>query len=709
MAEVFRAETEPIAGITRPVAIKRIARFGDPDLAAMLVDEARIWVRLQHPNIVRVVDFGEEAGDWFLALELVEGATAARLIADGPLETRLALCIGERVARALAYAHSLAREDGAPLGIVHRDVKPANILVSTSGEVKLTDFGIARAADRVTRTVAGVIKGSVPFLSPEQVREEKIDGRSDLFSLGCTLHLLLTGEYLIPGTREAMLTTLGRGAIPAPRAEIPAAVRALIAALTANDPKRRPASAADVARQLRGMLLPESPEDLEPMLGALVRRSTGDRPSRGGATPASAPLPEKTAPAVPLHTVTRPSAPAAPEPATATMPEAPPPAMKRVVPLEPAPARSLFVRIVRDRRAVLLTFAILLPAIAVAAAGQAFFCRQLRSSSEDPPGDYARAAETEALVCRWCSDTPEQRTAAALARARAGDFSASAIAKLGASPIELRAAATIRVAASGWDAAQARKEISLLQADRSEESACLAQVLAFDTGLTSAIDAVSMAGSRCGAVLHGSERLAWGALPDAETAFEALPTEAGLLGRAAVAVRAGKSETLVESVLIAAARASTGAGDDVTGLWIASSWAPLPGEHGRLATPLDDDGEIAALVRGDLAARGGKLELAAKIWERSRARGAGWEDLAVRLADASIAAKRPDRAATDLLHADPHFGASRARRVREIRLRIARREYEEARRAIARLSEDARVGAALEGEILASQSAAAIR
>ena len=218
-----------------------------------------------------------------------------------------------------------------------------------------------------------------------------------------------------------------------------------------------------------------------------------------------------------------------------------------------------------------------------------------------------------------------------------------------------------------------------------------------------------MAGSRCGAVLHGSERLAWGALPDAETAFEALPTEAGLLGRAAVAVRAGKSETLVESVLIAAARASTGAGDDVTGLWIASSWAPLPGEHGRLATPLDDDGEIAALVRGDLAARGGKLELAAKIWERSRARGAGWEDLAVRLADASIAAKRPDRAATDLLHADPHFGASRARRVREIRLRIARQEYEEARRAIARLSEDARVGAALEGEILASQRAAAIR
>ncbi len=697
MAEVFRAETEPIAGITRQVAIKRIARFGDPDLAAMLVDEARIWVRLQHPNIVRVVDFGEEAGDWFLALELVEGATAGRLIADGPLETRLALCIGERVARALAYAHSLAREDGAPLGIVHRDVKPANILVSTSGEVKLTDFGIARAADRVTRTVAGVIKGSVPFLSPEQVREEKIDGRSDLFSLGCTLHLLLTGEYLIPGTREAMLTTLGRGAIPAPRAEIPAAVRALIAALTANDPKRRPASAADVARQLRQMLLPESPEDLEPMLGALVRRATGDRPSRGGA------------PAVPLHTVTRPSSPAAPEPSTATLPESPPPAPKRVVPPEPAPARSLFARIVRDRRAVLLTFAILLPAIGVAVAGQAFFCRQLRSSSSEVPGDYARAAETEALVCRWCSDTPEQRSAAALARARAGDFSANTIAKLGASPVELRAAATIRVAASGWDAAQARKEISLLQADRSEESACLAQVLAFDTGLTSAIDAVSMAGSRCGAVLHGSERLAWGALPDAQTAFEALPTEAGLLGRAAVAVRAGKSEALVESVLIAAARASTGAGDDVTGLWIASSWAPLPGEHGRLATPLDDDGEIAALVRGDLAARGGKLELATRIWERSRARGAGWEDLAVRLADASMAAKRPDRAATDLLHADPHFGASRARRVREVRLRIARREYDEARRAIARLTEDARVGAALEGEILASQSGTATR
>ena len=154
MAKVYRAETQPVAGVTREVAIKRLL-YGlqtDPALAEMLVDEARIWVRLQHPNIVNMIEFGEHEGDFFLALELVEGVTAAELLQEeGPLPVREALAITERVARALGHAHALA-DHGKPLGIVHRDVKPGNVLVSTRGEVKLTDFGIARATDRVTRT-----------------------------------------------------------------------------------------------------------------------------------------------------------------------------------------------------------------------------------------------------------------------------------------------------------------------------------------------------------------------------------------------------------------------------------------------------------------------------------------------------------------------------------------------------------------------------
>src|SRR5438552_3194821 len=129
MGEVFRAETLPIANVVRRVAIKRIAG-ATPAEQEQLVEEARVWVRLTHPNVVQVIDFGEEQGDWFLALELVDGLSAAQLLArTGPLPVPEALCIVERVARALSYAHSL-EEDGRSISLIHRDVKPGNILIS---------------------------------------------------------------------------------------------------------------------------------------------------------------------------------------------------------------------------------------------------------------------------------------------------------------------------------------------------------------------------------------------------------------------------------------------------------------------------------------------------------------------------------------------------------------------------------------------------
>lgn len=276
MAEVFRAESQPVAGVTRTVAIKRILHgTGETDasLGRMFADEARIWVRLQHPNIVQVLDFGEHEGALFLALELIDGMSAAELVRDaGALPVIEALCIAGHVARALDHAHSLEAEDGTPLQIVHRDVKPGNILLSTRGEVKLTDFGIARATNRVTRTVTGMVRGSLSTMAPEQARGEPLDGRADLFALGAVLHALLTGKPLIALPEQQALEALALGKIPALPETLPANVRRLMARLVAPDRRDRPATAGEVARELRTMMLPASPEDVERELGARVSR-----------------------------------------------------------------------------------------------------------------------------------------------------------------------------------------------------------------------------------------------------------------------------------------------------------------------------------------------------------------------------------------------------------------------------------------------------
>src|SRR5439155_10468787 len=181
------------------------------------------------------LEFGMRDTEWFFALELVDGASLSELLKQvDVLPVPEALLVAERVAQGLAHAHGKMDEKGMPLGIVHRDVKPANILVSALGQVKLTDFGIARAADRISRTQIGIVKGSIYFLSPEQARGETVDARSDLFSLACVLHVMLTGAALIDeDDDQAIFDALGAGRIPPPPATLPQAVRGLLASLTA--------------------------------------------------------------------------------------------------------------------------------------------------------------------------------------------------------------------------------------------------------------------------------------------------------------------------------------------------------------------------------------------------------------------------------------------------------------------------------------------
>jgi eukaryotic-like serine/threonine-protein kinase len=198
MAEIVAASAVSEPGVAKRVALKRIRTemSADPVFVGRFFDEVRLAMQLSHANVVQVFDFGRtESNDFFLTMEFVEGVDVQRLRRTSGCE-RLppaeALHIVAQTLRGLDYAHRRTDSDDRPLGIVHLDVKPANVLLSFEGEVKLTDFGVARSRD-VHRPVVG-ISGTVPFMSPEQARGENVDLRSDVFSAGVLLYALLTGE-----------------------------------------------------------------------------------------------------------------------------------------------------------------------------------------------------------------------------------------------------------------------------------------------------------------------------------------------------------------------------------------------------------------------------------------------------------------------------------------------------------------------------------
>jgi serine/threonine-protein kinase len=214
MAEIFLANLTGAQGFARLVILKRILPVFsvDPHFRNMIVDEAHIAMSLHHGNIVQVLDLGEERGRYFLAMELVDGWDLASVItraqaAQLSLPTGLGLYVVVQVCRALAYAHSQTR-NGKPLGLVHRDISPQNVLISEQGEVKLTDFGIAKALGKRERTQTGVIKGKLDFMSPEQAAGAVLDTRSDIFSVGTLLYLLTTGQR--PFDADGQLETLIR-------------------------------------------------------------------------------------------------------------------------------------------------------------------------------------------------------------------------------------------------------------------------------------------------------------------------------------------------------------------------------------------------------------------------------------------------------------------------------------------------------------------
>jgi serine/threonine protein kinase len=235
----------------------------DPTFRSMFLDEARLAGLIHHPNAVGVLDVGADDEGPFFIMEFVQGVPLSRMIAEAtaagrriPLQVAVRVCMD--AARGLHAAHEVRAEDGTVLRLVHRDVSPQNILIGFDGTVRVTDFGIAKAMGNSTRTSAGVLKGNMGYLAPEQLRFEEPDRRSDLFSLGVTLYEMLSGQRLYPntagfdGTRRILVE-------PAPdigdvRNDVPAELCELLFELLAKDRDSRPATAAEIASRLEGML-----------------------------------------------------------------------------------------------------------------------------------------------------------------------------------------------------------------------------------------------------------------------------------------------------------------------------------------------------------------------------------------------------------------------------------------------------------------------
>jgi len=304
MAEVFRAVTQGVEGFRRTFVVKRILaeKSGSRDFIRMFGDEARISALLHHPNIVQVYDFGQIDGSYFLVMEYLLGkdlSSVMRVLRGSNLAMPpgLAAFVAHEVAIGLGYAHALKTANGEPLGIVHRDVTPANIMLLHAGGVKVLDFGIAKAtAAASTVRSSGRVKGKVGYLSPEQARGENVDGRSDIFALGITLWEMLTGKRLFAGANELeTLRNVLQRPVPAPstvRPGVPPDLDRVVLRMLERDRERRQAKADDVADELEQILRDTHYESQS--LRRLLRELFGEESSSSADIPD---LPAELAPA----------------------------------------------------------------------------------------------------------------------------------------------------------------------------------------------------------------------------------------------------------------------------------------------------------------------------------------------------------------------------------------------------------------------------
>jgi serine/threonine protein kinase len=280
MAEVFRATYCPEGGFQKPVAIKRVlpAYAEDAEFLALFQREAALCSQLAHPNVVHVFDMGRHEGAYYLAMEYVDGISLRNLVrgASTLLPLSVVAFIGAEMGAALEYLRQRTAL-GGPGGLVHRDVNPPNILISCLGEVKLTDFGIARATERAAVTLTEGVRGKVGYMAPEQVQGLPLDTRADLFALGLTLHEILTGDRLLGGDSDrARMEASLRQQLPPPsarRPDCPPELDAAVMGLLERDLDLRTSSGGKLREQLLHLSGVSAPyPDGQEQLARLVQR-----------------------------------------------------------------------------------------------------------------------------------------------------------------------------------------------------------------------------------------------------------------------------------------------------------------------------------------------------------------------------------------------------------------------------------------------------
>lgn len=273
MAEIFKAKTFSEGGFENLLVIKRILpHIGtNEDFVEMFIDEAKVSAALQHANIVRIYDFGKIHDNYFIAMECVDGKDVRNLLRKLGRERRympveVAAFITHEIAKGLDYAHGKRDIANNPYGIIHRDISPSNLLLSYEGEVKIADFGIAKAESNAYQTRDGVLKGKFEYMSPEQASGREIDHRSDLFSLGIILWEMLTGRRLFKTDSEvATLKKIRECDFKPPtklNARIPEALEAIVMKALSLHPEDRYQSGMQMADDLRAFLMPKTPDSV---------------------------------------------------------------------------------------------------------------------------------------------------------------------------------------------------------------------------------------------------------------------------------------------------------------------------------------------------------------------------------------------------------------------------------------------------------------